>query len=120
MRKFFIALSAVLLALALVIPGAGPADAKSAKKRGKPSIMKGCKACHEAEKNTLRGKFVSYSEKFNSVSVNVGPLVWVVKYDGKTMKDANQLRHSVAATTPDSDVPIVAFREGRGSGAQTN
>jgi hypothetical protein len=73
------ALIALLLALALVLPVAA-----EARKMGKPSIMKGCTACHEAEQGTLRGKFVGFSEKFNTVSVNVGKLVWVVKYDDKT------------------------------------
>ena len=73
-------LTALILALTVALPGATLA----AKKMAKPSIMKGCKACHESEKNTLRGKFVGFSEKFNTVSVNVGKLVWVVKYDNKT------------------------------------
>lgn len=80
MRKSFV-LTALLLALTLVLPGAALA---AKKKAGKPSIMKGCKACHEAEKNTLRGKFVGFSDKFKTVQVNVGKLVWVVKYDDKT------------------------------------
>jgi hypothetical protein len=78
-RRSFV-LTALLLALAMVLPSA----ALAAKKMGKPSMMKGCKACHEAESNTLRGKFVGFSEKFHTVSVNVGKLVWVVKYDDKT------------------------------------
>jgi len=69
-------LTAILLALTLVLPASALA--------GKPSIMKGCTACHEAEKNTLRGKFVGFSEKFKTVQVNVGKLVWVVKYDDMT------------------------------------
>jgi hypothetical protein len=50
----------------------------------KPTIMKGCKNCHEAEPNRGRGKLVSYSPKFSSLHVNVGPLVWIIKYDENT------------------------------------
>ena len=78
--KKMLVLMTVLLALALVLPTAALAK----KKMGKPSMLKGCKACHEAAPNTLRGKLVGHSEKFKTVSINVGPLVWVVKYDDKT------------------------------------
>jgi hypothetical protein len=37
----------------------------------KPTIMKGCKNCHK-------------SPKFSSLHVNVGPLVWIIKYDENT------------------------------------
>jgi hypothetical protein len=50
----------------------------------KPTIMKGCKNCHKAEPNRVRGKLVSYSPKFSSLHVNVGPLVWIIKYDENT------------------------------------
>ena len=79
MRGLLITLAAI--ALLLTVPG--PAAA-AAGKPAKPTIMKGCTACHEAEQNTLRGKFVGFSEKFSTVSVDVGPLVWVVSYDGRT------------------------------------
>jgi len=50
----------------------------------KPTIMKGCKNCHKDEPNIVRGKLVSYSPKFSSLHVNVGPLVWIIKYDENT------------------------------------
>ncbi|MBU0730292.1 MAG: hypothetical protein KKE17_03045 [Proteobacteria bacterium] len=50
----------------------------------KPNIMPGCKTCHIAEQNVIRGKKVSHSEKFQTVQVDVGPLVWIVKYDKNT------------------------------------
>jgi len=60
-------------ALALVA-GAGPAAA------AKPNIMESCKICHTAADGVVRGKLVSASGEFKSVSVTVGPLVWIVKY----------------------------------------
>ncbi len=51
---------------------------------GKPTIMKGCKACHNAKPDVVRGKLVNYSPKFNSIQVDVGPLVWIIKYDDQT------------------------------------
>jgi hypothetical protein len=69
-----LALSVALVAVGLT----GPALA------GKPTIMKGCKACHTAKPDVVRGKLVSYSPKFKSIQVNVGPLVWIIKYDAST------------------------------------
>ena len=91
MRRSFV-LTALMMILTLALPGATLA--------AKPSIMKGCQACHEAEANTLRGKFVGFSEKFHTVSVDIGPLVWVVKYDDgtegtqtlKEMKKDNEMK----------------------------
>jgi hypothetical protein len=60
-------------ALAL-LAGAGTADA------AKPNIMESCKICHTAVDGVVRGKLVSVSGEFKSVSVTVGPLVWIVKY----------------------------------------
>jgi serine protease Do len=37
----------------------------------------------------------------------------IVKYDGMKMEDSNQLRHTVASTSPGSDVPVVVFRDGK-------
>lgn len=50
---------------------------------GRPNIMESCKVCHkEAPSQSIRGKLVSVSEAFSSFNVNVGPVVWIVKYDG--------------------------------------
>lgn len=46
----------------------------------KPNIMESCKVCHTAADGVLRGKMVSVSPEFKSVSITVGPLVWIVKY----------------------------------------
>lgn len=47
---------------------------------GKPNIMESCKTCHTAADGVVRGKMVSVSPEFKSVSITVGPLVWIVKY----------------------------------------
>lgn len=67
--------TAVLL-VAMLMPAV--ADA------GKPRIMKGCKACHKAAPDVVRGKMVGHSEKFGTLQINVGPLVWIVNYDDST------------------------------------
>ena len=60
-------------ALALLL-AAGRAEA------AKPNIMESCKVCHTAADGVVRGKMVSVSPEFKSVSVTIGPLVWIVKY----------------------------------------
>ena len=60
-----------------------------------PNIMKGCRTCHKAAPDVLRGKLVGHSEKFGTVQVTVGPLVWIVQYDDATkfkgVKDAGAI-----------------------------
>jgi len=70
----------VLYAAASLVMGfpGGQAHAK------KPTIMKGCKNCHTAEPNRVRGKLVSHSAKFSSIHVDVGPLVWIIAFDENT------------------------------------
>lgn len=65
------ALAAGALGLLLA---AGSAEA------AKPNIMESCKVCHTAADGVVRGKMVSVSPEFKSVSITVGPLVWIVKY----------------------------------------
>ena len=72
-KQWGAAATAGMGALAIVL-GAGPAAAQ------KPNIMESCKVCHTAADGVVRGKLVSVSGEFKSVSVTVGPLVWVVKY----------------------------------------
>jgi len=57
-----------------LVSGAGTAAA------AKPNIMESCKICHTAADGVVRGKLVSVSSEFKSVSLTVGPLVWIVKY----------------------------------------
>ena len=51
---------------------------------GKPTIAGGCKKCHTAKPETVRGKLGGISEDFKTLQVAVGKVVWVVKYDDKT------------------------------------
>lgn len=46
----------------------------------KPTTAAPCKQCHQPAENVIRGTLVSVSEKFKTVNVAVGSLVWVVKY----------------------------------------
>lgn len=79
------AVAAAAGALALML-AAGRAEA------GKPNIMEACKACHTAADGVVRGKMVSVSPEFKSVSVTVGPLVWIVKYgDDLKIKEGDKL-----------------------------
>jgi hypothetical protein len=73
MKQWRAAAAAVTGALAVAL-SAGPALA------GKPNIMESCKVCHTATDGVVRGKLVSVSGEFKSLSVTVGPLVWIVKY----------------------------------------
>ena len=61
----------VVLALAL---SAGPAEA------GKPNIMEMCKRAIRPPTASSAGESFSVSGEFKSLSVTVGPLVWIVKY----------------------------------------
>ncbi|MCK4910602.1 MAG: rhodanese-like domain-containing protein [Thermodesulfovibrionales bacterium] len=76
MKRAFGVLATAVLAVAMLMPAV--ADA------GKPRIMKGCKACHKAAPDVVRGKMVGHSEKFGTLQINVGPLVWIVNYDDST------------------------------------
>lgn len=82
-RKRAVATAAGALALALA---AGNAEA------GKPNIMESCKICHTAADGVVRGKMVSVSGEFKSLSLTVGPLVWIVKYgDDLKVKEGDKL-----------------------------
>ena len=76
MRKFAYVLVVLALAAAFIVPAVAEA--------GKPRIMKGCKACHQAAPDAVRGKLVSHSEGFSTLQVDVGALVWIINYDSNT------------------------------------
>jgi hypothetical protein len=72
--------AAAAATLVMMVGGtAGPTHA------GKPNIIGGCKKCHTAEPQTIRGKMKGVSEKFKTLQVAVGPVVWIVDYD-KSLK----------------------------------
>jgi hypothetical protein len=51
---------------------------------GKPTIAGGCKKCHTAQPDAIRGNLGTVSQDFNTLQVKVGKMVWIVKYDDKT------------------------------------
>ncbi len=58
----------------------------------KPNTMKGCKECHTPDPNVVRGKKLAHSEKFKTLQVDVGSVVWVIQYDNNTLlKGADSL-----------------------------
>ena len=109
-RSVIAAAATGVLALAL---SAGPAEA------GKPNIMESCKICHQAAEGVIRGKMVAVSGEFKSLSVTVGPLVWIVKYgddikvkEGEKISGADVLKtiprdREIAVTfTGDEKAPV--------------
>jgi len=47
----------------------------------KPTVLKPCVQCHQAEKDLVRGTLVSVTEKFRTINVQVGQkLVWIITY----------------------------------------
>lgn len=58
----------------------------------RPNIMQACTSCHTGTDGSIRGKMVSVSEQFKSISVSVGPFVWIVKYgDDLKVKEGEKL-----------------------------
>ena len=51
---------------------------------GKPSIAGGCKNCHQAAPETVRGKMGTVSENFQTMQVAVGKAIWIIKFDQET------------------------------------
>jgi hypothetical protein len=98
---------AAMGAFAIVL-SAVPAEA------GKPNIMESCKICHQAADGVVRGKMVSASGEFKSLSVTVGPLVWIVKYgDDLKVKEGEKLSGPEALKTIPRDREIaVTFTGG--------
>lgn len=70
----FLSVLAVLTVFLTLIGAAGISRA------GKPTVGSICTQCHEQEDNVVRGTLVSVSEKFKSLHVAVGNLVWVINY----------------------------------------
>jgi len=85
------------LGLGLVLPAPPAATA------GKPNTMQGCVSCHQPKEQVIRGKSVTTSEKFRTIQVDVGPLVWIVKLDKNT---AIKGAESLTAITRDKEVAI--------------
>jgi len=47
---------------------------------GKPTIAAPCKQCHQPAPDMVRGTMVGVSEKFKTLQVAAGSVVWVMKY----------------------------------------
>lgn len=109
-RKAALAAVAVTIAVAL---GGGAAEA------GKPNIMESCKICHTAADGVVRGKLVSVSSEFKSLSVTVGPLVWIIKYgeDIKVKEGERLSGPEVLKTIPRDREIAVTFSGGEDSPA---
>lgn len=67
-------LAAAAVAFAVTFTGAGLSHA------AKPTTAAQCKQCHQPAEDVVRGTMVSVSEKFRTINVAVGSLVWVIKY----------------------------------------
>jgi hypothetical protein len=97
-RRGAVATAAGAFALMLA---AGRAEA------AKPNIMESCKVCHTAADGVVRGKLVSVSAEFKSVSLTVGPLVWIVKYgDDLKVKEGEKFSGPEALKTIPRDREI--------------
>jgi hypothetical protein len=72
-------LTSVLVFLALALALAAPSYA------AKPTITAPCVQCHEGAADVVRGTLVAVSEKFRTIQVAVGKIVWVIRYD-ETLK----------------------------------
>lgn len=78
--------AALIAALAMFLATAGVSQA------GKPTVGGPCKQCHQPADNIIRGTLVSVSEKFRTINIAVGSLVWVIKYgDDLELKGAEKL-----------------------------
>ncbi|MGC2064571.1 MAG: rhodanese-like domain-containing protein [Thermodesulfovibrionales bacterium] len=85
MRKNSIALFVIL---AVCISIAVPSYA------AKPTTAAACKQCHQPADNVVRGNLFGISEKFKTVQVSVGSLIWVIKY-GDDLKLAGAVNLTV-------------------------
>lgn len=90
----------VVLALALGLALALPHGAMAAK----PTILKDCTVCHDGKPDVIRGKLVAQSEKFKTLQVTVGSLVWIVKFDANTKVVGAA---SLAAIPKDKEIAVM-------------
>ena len=59
---------------------------------GKPTIAAPCKQCHQPADNIVRGTLVAVSDKFKTIQVAAGSVVWVMKYgDDLKLKGVTKL-----------------------------
>jgi len=59
---------------------------------GKPTIAAPCKQCHQPADDMVRGTLVAVSDKFKTIQVAAGNVVWVIKYgDDLKLQGATKL-----------------------------
>lgn len=84
----------------------------------KPTVAPICKQCHQPEKNVLRGTLGSVSMKAETIQIQVGPAVWLLRFDdatkvigaeaiGKIKKD-----HEISVTFEEKDGKLYALKVG--------
>jgi hypothetical protein len=76
-----------------------PAEAAA----GKPNTMRACLACHRPEAQLIRGKSVNKPENSGIIQIDVGPLIWNVKFDTNT---AIKCAESLASITEDKEIAV--------------
>jgi len=78
---------------------------------GKPNIAGGCKKCHTAQPDAVRGNLGTVSQDFNTLQVKVGETVWIIKYDDKTsvIKGDKTLGADEIANIPAKKEVLVSF-----------
>lgn len=75
----------LLIAIAvLVATGLFLTHSTSMAQAQKPKIAPPCKQCHTPDEKILRGSLASASGKAETLQIQVGPAVWLVKFDDKT------------------------------------
>ena len=91
-----------------LISTAGVAEA------GKPTIAGGCKKCHTAQPEAVRGNLGPISQNFKTIQVKVGEMVWIVNYDDKTtvVKGDKTLGADEIANLPAKKEVLVSYTGG--------
>lgn len=84
----------------------------------KPTITPICKQCHQPEKNVIRGTLGNVSMKAETIQVQVGPAVWLVKFDDETKvvgaEAINKIKkdHEISVTYVEKDGKLYALKVG--------
>lgn len=100
-RREFIALAAALW-LCIALGTAMAADAE------KPTIAAICKQCHAPEKGVLRGTLGNVSMKARTIQLQVGPAVWLVKFEDETKLTGAEALNEIPS---DKEIAIAIFEK---------
>lgn len=75
----------LLIAIAVLVAGGlFLSYSTSMSQTQKPKIAPLCKQCHKPDEKILRGTLASVSGKAETLQIQIGPAVWLVKYDENT------------------------------------